>query len=129
MTCPTLDNGLPCGLPVRAKGLCNKHYTRAWRHGNPQQATAGWMLKPACQSCGNQTRETAARVMGTTVIRERECMTCLRVRMTVEVTIPPKTLSRMAETLLGSISETTPEPEASDGTPIASSTASSVAVS
>ena len=25
-----------CGKPAITKGLCNKHYKRLWRHGNPE---------------------------------------------------------------------------------------------
>lgn len=34
-TCWVVDFDMPCGLPVRAKGLCTKHYMRDYKKGHP----------------------------------------------------------------------------------------------
>jgi hypothetical protein len=33
-TCSEIEHGEPCGAPVLARGLCNRHYKRWRRHGD-----------------------------------------------------------------------------------------------
>jgi hypothetical protein len=33
--CPVVENEAECGEPVKAEGMCNRHYLRWKRHGDP----------------------------------------------------------------------------------------------
>lgn len=57
-TCSVIEDGEACAGPIMAKGLCDMHYKRQWRHGHTGKLKPG----PSAGSAGTLQERFATKV-------------------------------------------------------------------